>query len=136
MEDKSRATIENIQKCKRDTPVFLISANSEVPWRVLQYYFSEQTLIVVPVDLREDPPPNSEVWFIRNNNMQQRLSAGDPIPLPAQGRGIWIAPMAQAVVDILADVPGGQRSGPVWSFESQPGMEFRVGRYRFMTGRL
>ncbi len=133
MEDMSRATIEEIRESKREAPGFLISANSEVPWRVLQHYFPEQTLIVLPGDLREDPPPQSEVWFLRNNNMEQHLAAAEPIPLPAHGRGIWIAPMAEAVVDLLAAVPGGQRTGPVWSSESEPGREFQVGQYWFVT---
>jgi hypothetical protein len=134
LENASRAMMESIEESRREAPIYLISANNAVPWRVPQYYFPEQTLIVLPDDLRQEPPANSEVWFIRNNVMEQHFPAAGPIPLPAQGRGVWLTPMDEGIQNILAGTLEAEKKGSVWSFTPRLGAEFQVGQYRFVVG--
>jgi hypothetical protein len=125
------AALDRIDRLRRRGPIFLVSDDAWVRWRILQYYYPEDFLIYMPAPLapRGTALP---VWLIRKRLRVRDLDAQAEMSLPACGTLAWLIADDRSRQDLLAQ-PGAEEENHVIAIPAKPGMHFQVGRYRLAT---
>jgi hypothetical protein len=124
------AALDRIDALIPRGPVFLVSDDSWVRWRILQYYYPENALLYIP---GPGSPVGTRlpVWLIRYKMRVRDFDAQSELPIPGCGTIVWLVNWRYRQ-DLLA-LPGVDVENNVISFPAQPGMKFKIGRYRLAT---
>jgi len=111
-------------------PILVVSHWPGVSWRHLQYYFPDCSQLYFHGNLESGPDP-SAAWLMSGPEVERVIQAGEEINLPARGR-IVLLPPPPADPEFSRQVPL-RRHGPLFYFDTEPGMRFKIGAYRFST---
>ena len=126
------ATLERIEQLKRQGPIYLVAADAlPVSWLQLSYYFPDVPLLVLlPLEPGSPSPP---VWLIKNTVTVAPQLAANQVVLPSCGTIVWVLPLNSPLRYLLRDVMSYRERELVLDAKAEPGLQFQLGAYRFVT---
>jgi len=110
--------------------LYIISDDSWVRWRILQYYYPDNSLLYVPGPASPAGTP-LPVWLIRNRMRVRDLDPKADLTIPGCGTVAWLVNLRYR--GDLMSLAGADEDSHVITVPVHPGMRFQLGRYRIST---
>jgi hypothetical protein len=131
---KTQSTFALLERLQKTNPVVVVSVDSMIPWRHIQYYFPNVPVVVLNGGLKLGDPPGGGFLMDAATDNSPRNN-GNIITLPKRAFILWMLPLDRAETRVIKEsLPRPwHRDGPNLYFESKPAMHFKTGVYQFRT---
>ena len=123
--------LDKIDPMSQRNPICLVSDSAWVPWRILEYYYPKNPLLYLPSPMApvDASPP---VWLVQKRQLVREIDPHAELILPSCGTIVWLVADAKSRQELVA-VQDAEVERYFVAIRSRPGMQFRVGCYRFVT---
>ena len=123
-----------IRDLRAKAPVTVIaSPSSALAWRLLSYYQSNDSVIVLHSDpVSNGDPAQTRYWVVRGGSLAGQGSG--PIPVPESGKVLWFLQKdAPLPMTATVGVPY-YWAGPAFVTEAAPDRTVQLGNFQFVSG--